>query len=49
MTEDEIIQGATIIAHKVADDNVSEINSKIQINSIISRLDGRSSRSGRRS
>ncbi len=23
MTEDEILQGATIIAHKVADDNVS--------------------------
>jgi hypothetical protein len=25
MTEDEILQGATIIAHKVADDNVSII------------------------
>ena len=25
MTEDEILQGATIIAHKVADDNVSTI------------------------
>jgi len=31
MTEDEIIQGATIIAHKVAEDNVSEMFSSSDI------------------
>jgi len=41
MTEDEILQGATIIAHKVADDNVSSILIfKKTTENKISHLDG---------